>query len=446
MKLSRLSFLNRKELWVILGVFLVLSSIFTTSYLNTSISEVLVLLFVGFIIFATLLFPELGLAIMIIPTSFIRLREISGLEILSIKYIIFATILVVTLFRLFHKKEFFKISKPFIFFYLTFAFIIVASLFYTSNVAYGIEKSIEFFTITALAAFVPFFLLNSRDRIKNFFFFLASVGLILGINFILFGVLLSFSKLAEIIGSNYVAVGQLSGMAIIILLYYVKKQKLRYLGIFLAVVILLATMIVSGGKGPIISLILTMIIAAIFSVKLVGGFKKIKIKSVIFIQAIFLIGLVAVLLISPAGSVLLNRTMYFVEVWDQGGETRVDALELSVEMSKESPILGKGMGSFWTEWQKQNSNWDFKYPHNIFLEVSSETGILGLTAFLVIVLWSLWVMIKLKIENYSSRVIEVVFALTIFIVMNSLLSGFINNQALFFYLGMIHSIRLNHIE
>lgn len=82
----------------------------------------------------------------------------------------------------------------------------------------------------------------------------------------------------------------------------------------------------------------------------------------------------------------LNRfeNLFETEGLKFGGDpaihTRIASYKIAWEMFSESPIIGKGLGSFngynnleWTKIQK--------YPHNIILEILSEMGILGMLVF-----------------------------------------------------------------
>jgi len=446
MRFKNVNFPNSKELWVTIGIFVISFLTLLSSYINLNILEVLVILSLLFIFIATLLFPEFGLAVIIIPTSFTRVREIAGLGVFSVKYLIFFALFFVIISRIIRSEKILRVPRFFTGSYLMLAIILLISLTYTSNLPYGVEKVVEFFTITGLAFLSPFFLLNTREKIERFFFFIVSMAVSLSASFVLFGLIFSLSKLIDIFGSNYVAVGHLTGMAILIIAYYVEKNVLKNILVFFAITILLTAMIISGGKGPVISLVATMLIVSVFSIKFVDSFKKLQVKSVVFLQMVILLILVFSLIVSPAGTVLINRVIHFVDVWDLGGETRVDALRLSVEMVKDHPILGEGMGSFETEWVKLGSHDSFSYPHNIFLEVWSEAGILALLLFVSILFLGIKTVTQRKVHNYSSRMVETVFALVLFFTMNSLLSGYLNNQALFLFIALSYSIKLNSLR
>lgn len=68
---------------------------------------------------------------------------------------------------------------------------------------------------------------------------------------------------------------------------------------------------------------------------------------------------------------------------DSAIHTRIASYKIAWEMFTESPLIGKGLGSFngyknleWTTIQK--------YPHNIILEILSEMGIIGMLVFIVL--------------------------------------------------------------
>lgn len=71
-----------------------------------------------------------------------------------------------------------------------------------------------------------------------------------------------------------------------------------------------------------------------------------------------------------------------LSLWDTGTKMIID-----------SPILGKGLSGFDTNWNKFNTdpNLDhYNFPHNIFLNFWVDLGLLGLLGFLILILWIVW--------------------------------------------------------
>lgn len=130
-----------------------------------------------------------------------------------------------------------------------------------------------------------------------------------------------------------------------------------YLGLGASLIILVAHLIMRGGKQHLARLALTVIAAMIISAGLVtlNGRKTLtdSFKEHAFAQDA-----------TNQGSV--------------GG--RVDGYRQAFEYFKEKPLLGWGPGSFGTLAKTDNSP-NYQIANNIYLEVLAETGILGLIAF-----------------------------------------------------------------
>jgi O-antigen ligase len=100
------------------------------------------------------------------------------------------------------------------------------------------------------------------------------------------------------------------------------------------------------------------------------------------ISLLIVIGLTLVLIfILPKPEIVSVRynNLASVEELDFGGDgpilSRIEALKLSWQMFLDNPVFGVGFGGF----KAYNSVTEFlKYPHNIFIEMAVEGGIVGL--------------------------------------------------------------------
>lgn len=85
----------------------------------------------------------------------------------------------------------------------------------------------------------------------------------------------------------------------------------------------------------------------------------------------------AVVLVLPAATLDFLATRYIDQLAEQLYLARRDIVfEQALALWRDSPLLGHGLGSF-----SRVSAWE--YPHNLFLELLSEFGILGAAAILV---------------------------------------------------------------
>jgi O-antigen ligase len=75
---------------------------------------------------------------------------------------------------------------------------------------------------------------------------------------------------------------------------------------------------------------------------------------------------------------------------DPGAQSRIPLMELAIEVIKSNPILGVGLNNYRFEMKKYKPDWLeipwFSTVHNQYLLVWAETGIIGLFAFLVMLM------------------------------------------------------------
>jgi O-antigen ligase len=99
------------------------------------------------------------------------------------------------------------------------------------------------------------------------------------------------------------------------------------------------------------------------------------------------IGLISVLFLSQLGS---DKLIQFFELSERSSSSvRLQVYEISISLLGQNPIFGLGLGQF--EWFYQTNavnilgdapfEWVMLHPHNIFLAMWLNLGLLGLTAF-----------------------------------------------------------------
>ncbi len=147
-------------------------------------------------------------------------------------------------------------------------------------------------------------------------------------------------------------------------------------------VIQTSTCLLSGGRGGVV-LILVLFVASIF-INIGKRAHKIVIPIALFLIIIrFTVpNLINMLNINIKG---LNRVLSFLNgnIFSDG---RTNLYINSFELFREDPIIGKGIGSIF--------HLLHSYSHNMFLDILTETGILGLFVFL-------FVLVNYFIKNYA---------------------------------------------
>lgn len=169
--------------------------------------------------------------------------------------------------------------------------------------------------------------------------------------------------------------GWLMGIgATIALFLYQQSHKKRYL-IYLALFI--AMCIVTGSKGPIISFIFS------GTVFLFYFFRSKRVLMLAFSVALGVVGASHYLTIETLGRFAALFRLLYGQVEEQDGGSigaRTIAWAESISIFDSHTFWGVGLGN----WENYASI-KIVYPHNFFLEIASEMGFLGLTAFTLVI-------------------------------------------------------------
>jgi O-antigen ligase len=148
-----------------------------------------------------------------------------------------------------------------------------------------------------------------------------------------------------------------------------------YLGLFLSLGFVLA---IAGGRGPLVFAALPALIPIGLSLRLP--------KRRILLSRALLSALV--LLLAAAGSLALYRGMteQRLATFDRmfrlaEGNPRTEAYAQAIDIWHDAPLIGGGAGS----WPVLTGRGDrTMYPHNLFLEIGAESGLVGVVLFLVL--------------------------------------------------------------
>ncbi len=255
---------------------------------------------------------------------------------------------------------------------LFFVFSMFASLMYTHSESYFITKLLSF-AVSIYAYLFP--LLAKTFDIKRFFDSFVKISLFLVCLFVALYPLTFQMQDIEAIRDNYLVIGYVCGLNILLLLYLKSESKITL--IFFLLVLLL-----SGARGPLLFTILA------YSMLLVSNPQDLKrlFTAKVFMWAIvggstctFLVLQNEYMLQMVEGS--LNRMLLLFS--DNAGESaniRFHHIRNAIDFISQEPILGYGLGSYGII----TNNIDARaYPHNAILEVWFELGLLGLISYLL---------------------------------------------------------------
>ncbi len=148
---------------------------------------------------------------------------------------------------------------------------------------------------------------------------------------------------------------------------------------------MLATLFLTASKGGILTCLVVM---GFYSVILCKEYFKFRVRTVFII----VLSLLAVL-------ILFERTMLPGKL--KSLEARFDYWKASVEMIKEKPLFGYGLGTFgivYPKYRLQGAE-ETQFAHNSFLQIWIETGFIGFISFISVWLLGIGVFLKKILRN-----------------------------------------------
>jgi O-antigen ligase len=322
--------------------------------------------------------------------------------------------------------------------YLVFAALVAASYFYTSAPDYGGSKLLRFLLIGTLLFIAPFFIIFNEEDFRRFarlfvgFSALTAIQLITNLE--------ARSQDAEN-DITRIGAGWLMGMAILLLLFYPLARNRRWhraLLLFL-VPLFMAGLMASAARGPMVAVSIAALVGAATLLK--EG--KLRVVTAVFLLFILVTGI--------GGAYLVLRQFDIGKYTAKAGELevlftqgsssgsagkRVDFYRATLAALPNQPLLGTGIGS-WSTFYFGNDQRN--YPHNLFLEIAFEEGLVGLAAFLALL--ALVGVSVYRMLNASRSHFLVLGLLVLYCLIISLFSGDLDdNRLLWLWIGITLSI------
>lgn len=308
--------------------------------------------------------------------------------------LLFAILIWIGLFRLYFigKWRIPEWSKSLLGLYSLFCIILFFSGFYTPSPDYGWQKIMRFIVFNSTMFITPFIIINNIGDSKRVLLWFRNILIVFGA--IMFGYILYFLAISSgisflirvsILGANPITVASFlaiaAGMMMVLMVRSNMKNWILYLPIL---TLLLVGLIMTGSRGPIISLLL----GSIFYLVL---FEKEHRKRIILLGTILVFLLLVIMIILPE-----NFTTRYLDyttgdlVIQRGGVKRVSTVAMRMQYwelcilewlsSAKSFFIGVGSGGFSSFYILRDYRF---YPHNMFFEVLLELGIVGFTVLIM---------------------------------------------------------------
>lgn len=330
-----------------------------------------------------------------------------------------ASLVILILITLFNLKRKIKVIGPEIKIIIIFGVLYSLTSIYTVSDSYFIEK-ILYLWMAIFSFILPSLILTEKEDMSiffNVFNFFGIICLLILSYLLLTGQWYIFitSTYDNINFPNYLAVGSFLG---IIVLANIKRKNRAY-HIFSLITIVF--MILLSGRGPAIALILSYLIYILYS----SG----KIKQLIPLIIVSAIIYSAYLQFEEFEEVT-NSFNRFTHLF--GNEERVSQIKEALEIISNNFIFGVGIGGYGIASAGIDEFW---HPHNIILEILSESGIFIFSIFLYF-LFKVFFINNYKFLLNKTNIIFPLIAFFLFIqAMKS--GGIADFRITFFWLGMM---------
>ena len=292
---------------------------------------------------------------------------------------------------------------------------LAVSLTWTPAPAYGGEKVTKYLTVTMLAIGAPFFLFERLDDLRRFFMWIVVVAVPVA----LLAVTHPSDETGRFAGDNTIGTSRLLCTAALILLLTAVGRSQRRLPPAALAAVFIAIAAAVGSRGPILAFALTL--ALTLAVWLLRVPRKIA--PVLAVAAVSLAVVPFVSLPAASGERLSSAARDPLAAFRE--DDRYFVVKDAFQIIETHPIRGGGAGAFSTV------N-DAKWPHNLFLELWSELGLVAVVAVAAAILIALvglfrlaW---RLPAGGREQELVYILLAVFFFHLLAVQVSGSINDN------------------
>ncbi|MBZ0183555.1 MAG: O-antigen ligase family protein [Melioribacteraceae bacterium] len=301
----------------------------------------------------------------------------------SIKTFLAASVLILVIIR---KKEVNKVIQTDKFFTILLTLISIyplISILYSKNFEYGLIKLFHYYIGTIWSIINTFLIVRIISieellkGLRDLLFLSAPLVLLIIITTPFeYGTAYKFeiNRLSHVFTGRYLSYGTM-----ILFFFFLQNKEKIYLILFS---LFFVGLITSGFRAGILGSVILITSYTIY--KFYKGELKLNKNHLI---SVFVIGVVSVISVILFNMAVIERLLNIIGVFNSSFETggaiaiRFDAYRLAWEIFIENPLFGAGLGSFNYEWFGSLTGTYIKYPHNLFLEILAELGIIGLLIF-----------------------------------------------------------------
>jgi O-antigen ligase len=267
--------------------------------------------------------------------------------------------------------------------FVLFACVVALSYLYSPAPSYGAQKLIGFLTLGGSLFFLPWLVCKEEHSMRDF-----TIGTVL------FGMAVAASSLSfsssGAMGATenpaHIGKGQVIGLAIVLLLYSpIENRWLRRFVQLVCIPWLAIGLVSAETRGPLFSLVFVLVLSFFFGAMRSPIFSRRQMLSIIAVLAIAVLLLSTFWFYGQEAMRFTSKASEIVALLSGSDEARGTAVQRLVyyrgafDLWREHPIAGWGIGGWSMAYWHTD---DRQYPHNLFLEVLVEQGIVGVAALL----------------------------------------------------------------
>jgi len=326
--------------------------------------------------------------------------------------------------------------------FFLFAAIVAVSYLYTPAPNFGWRVVSRLWGIGGLLFMAPLILVRREKDFRHFVlaFLLLAVALAVAMF-----VRIEFGAPGKMTEFTMIAAGWLMGMAVLLLLYFrlFESRRAQLLLTLFCLPFLTAGLFASVSRGPILSLVPVLVVTSVL----------LNVRQSLPTRIVKLLGVLAFLLVtytavsSFAQGIPALRAVYeakgeeVAQLWEGtmtpgSGGKRLPLYQSALQAMSERPFFGLGVGG-WSVYYYGRDQVDD--PHNLFLQVGAEQGVVGLIALLALLGTTVYATVTIFMTT-GNRFL-VLPALLMFVMSTSMFSGNVDDdRLLWIWCGMTFAV------
>jgi len=295
-------------------------------------------------------------------------------------------------------------------------------ILYSPLSSQGFAKAGRYLAINSFIFFATMFFINDINRLRSSLKIIAFFGFVIASISVIYLVQAGVGNIYRFTLPAHNPIWFARGvgtslLATFFLLQVTKRKVEKFVYLFFMLIMLFLTYI-TGSRGPFLALLISLL----FYFLLVHARRLDFLKGLVFFLVMSL-ALRFYIVIAPER--ILTRMFSLFSRFDLSTFHRLQAFETAKNLFFDNPIKGVGTAGF-------GHFSILSYPHNMFLELASELGILGVLASIILILYTAYLGIRL-LRNKKASFLELnltkaFFAIFVFALINSQVSGAIYNN------------------